>query len=303
MSRDRKNKCRLGFTQAVEELYDAVEDNVRSRLAVKDRFAKVENTFQAYKEACGAYAVRLESFGEVDTRAKLAAECTRMKSRYHDCVKVKEATTQVSLKFSVDRETADVTKAIDQLFLGTSATVERPNYVENSGEKSDTEQKRISAEMLISEKPEECRAYMYQFPRSSSDVSVPVTVPKKSALTPNKEMWSNEHIMGLNSSGEDQEFVTPPRYNYHEQASKREQLEQWRIYTARAIQLPPKHMSTPCAERTMIYERNLVLKIIQQEYMSVMKSVTWSNGKDSLCHNIVFGLEPVAIQNTRDSKS
>ena len=215
MSRDKKNKCRLGFTQAVEEFYDAFEDNVRSRLAVKDRFAKVENTFQAYKEACGAYAVCLESFGEVDTRAKLAAECTRMESRYHDCVKVKEATSKVSLKFSVNRETADVTEAIDQLFLGTSATVERPNYVESSGEKSDTEQKRISAEMSISEKPEECRADMYHFPHTSSNVSVPVTVLKKSSLTPNKEMWSNVHIMGLSSSGEDQEFVTLSRYNYH----------------------------------------------------------------------------------------
>ena len=164
MSRDRKNKCRLGFTQAVEEFYDAVEDNVRSRLAVKDRFAKVENTFQAYKEACGAYAVRLESSGEVDARAKLAAECTRMESRYHDYVKAKETTSKVSLKFSVDRETADVTEAIEQLFLGTSATVEHPNYVENSGEKSDTEKKRISAELSISEKPEECRADMYRFP-------------------------------------------------------------------------------------------------------------------------------------------
>ena len=81
-----------------------------------------------------------------------------------------------------------------------------------------------------------------------------MTVLKKSLLTPDKEMWSNEHIMALNSSGEDQEFVTPPRYNYHEQASKREQVEQWRIDTARAIQHPPKHMSSPCAERTIIYE-------------------------------------------------
>ena len=126
MSRDIKNKCRLLLIQAIDGVYIAIEDTVQSQHKVRNKFRETEIAYREYQEACGRYAVHLETWGHVEVLAKLQVECSRTEVRYQECIDAKDEALEQWTKSLMSKEKEHLSSTMRRLFINTTQVMDDP---------------------------------------------------------------------------------------------------------------------------------------------------------------------------------